>query len=104
MPADITFSEKKMTPPIGWTDLKTFIDSQNDSKNLYVRKLYKNYYMYRMDRHMALKQDDELRRSNINYPITHMFVTRIYNLISRSDIFFDVTDLFEKARRSKKEK
>lgn len=104
MVQDITFSESAMKSPIDWSDMKTFIYSQNESKNLYIRKLYKNYYMYRMDRHVYLEKEDELRRSNINYPVTHMFTTRVYNLIARSDIYFDVTDKFAKKRRTKKDK
>jgi len=100
----LDFNPRSMLIPIDYEDIRTYIIMQNDSKNQYITKLYKNYYMYRVDRGIDLANDDEKWRTNVKYPITHMFVTRIYNMLLKTDLIFRVTDKFEKTRKNEKEK
>ncbi len=100
----LDFNPRSMLVPIDYEDIRSYIIQQNQSKNQYITKLYQNYYMYRMDRAADLAADDERWRTNVKYPITHMFVTRIYNMLLKTDLIFRVTDKFESTRTSEKEK
>lgn len=92
------FSKDAVKRPIEYSDLETYLKVQDQSKNQYISKLYKNYYMYRMDRASDLYKTKETWRTNVKFPITSMFVTRIYNLILKSDLFFVAIDKFAKER------
>lgn len=100
----LDFNPRSMLVPIDYEDIRSYVIQQNQSKNQYITKLYQNYYMYRMDRAADLAADDERWRTNVKYPITHMFVTRIYNMLLKTDLIFRVADKFESTRTSEKEK
>lgn len=89
---------QQVKAPIERSDLKSFIQEQIKHVSASYDKLYKNYFLDASDRAIALKKDDEERRTNIKTPMTLMFVDKIANVLIKMGGRFVVTDLDSEKR------
>lgn len=79
--------------PLSFDDVKRLYEDHKTVKHPYFDRMWKNYYMYPLDRLAQLKKDEEEWRSNIKSPLTYMFSRSIFNMLVDSDVRFFALDL-----------
>jgi hypothetical protein len=71
---------------------KTIFLGHVDSYFPYCLKMYKNFYMYPVDRFENLVKTKEAWRTNIKSPLTHTYTMAVYNMVTQASIEFFVID------------
>lgn len=66
--------------------------SHKDSMHGYITEMLKNYFMYSADRAAQLQKDKETWRTNLKSPLTHMYVSGVYNMAVDSDVRYICVD------------
>ena len=75
-----------------FANVKNIFMGHMDAYYPYALKLYKNYYMYPVDRYEELCKSKEQWRTNIKSPLTHQFTNAVYNMLIQASIEFFVID------------
>ena len=89
---EIAVEKDLQKPPMERDAIQTLWNRHKDSLHPYITEMYQNYYMWTQTRKAQLQKDKETWRTNLKSPLTHMFVSGIYNMMLDSDIRFVCVD------------
>lgn len=92
VPENIIDKNSTVAPPVEFTAVKNYYMSHKDTLHWYITNMLKNYFMYNGDRAAQLKADKETWRTNIKSPLTHMYVSGVYNMTVDSDVRYVCID------------